>query len=415
MTTALLDKQKTEVNEEPNPAPIPITRPAFDDDDIRAVSEVLKSGWVVQGPRVKEFERLVCEFTGREHAIATTSCTSALHLSLTAAGIGPGDEVLLPSFTFIASANAVEYTGAKPVFIDIDLDTYNICPEKIEEYLENKNPDDLTRPKAIMPVALFGLCADMGAINRLALKYNLRVIEDSACSLGAYRFGRHAGTEGLTGNFSFHPRKALSTGEGGMVITDNASMADRIRKLRDHGASKTDLERHLSEGGSLLPEYDVLGYNYRMTDIQGALGVNQMKKAAAILEGRRTAALRYYRLLENVPEIVPPAVPDKYHHAYQSFVCLYRPVDNAPEEIHRLNRERNRLMAHIESRGISVRQGTHAVHTLGYYKNKYELENFDYPRSYIADRLSITLPLYYDMSEEEQKRVVETIRGCLDR
>ncbi|MFZ5979598.1 MAG: DegT/DnrJ/EryC1/StrS family aminotransferase [Candidatus Zixiibacteriota bacterium] len=397
--------------------PIPITRPVFDDDDIRAVSEVLKSGWVVQGSRVKEFERLFCEFTGGAHAIAANSCTSALHLSLVAAGIGPGDEVLLPSFTFIATANAVEYTGARPVFVDIDPATYNIDANKIEACLKNHKSAGLTRPKAIIPVSLFGLSADMVAVNRLAEQYGLIVIEDAACSLGAFRDGRHAGTEALTGNFSFHPRKALSTGEGGMVLTNDDKIADRIRKLRDHGASKTDLERHLSDGGSLLPEYNLLGYNYRLTDIQGALGVNQMNKVETVLRGRQEAARRYYQLLETVPELVPPVVPEKYHHAYQSFVCLYRP-DNiekpSRKEIDRLNRDRNRLMAHLESRGISVRQGTHAVHTLGYYQNKYGLADFDFPFAYLADRLTITLPLYYDLSEPEQKRVVSTIREYLD-
>jgi perosamine synthetase len=396
----------------------PITKPFFDDAEEKAIQEVVRSGWLVQGPRVAEFERIFKDFIGVNHALATTSCTTALHLALLAAGIEPGDEVLIPSFTFIATANAVEYTGAKPVFIDIDLNTFTIDYEKIIEYLNAHRQGNQTRSKCIIPVSLFGLCADMKAINSIASEYGHIVIEDAACGLGAKRRGHHAGTEAMAGCFSFHPRKAITTGEGGMFVTNDDSFADKVRKMRDHGASKSDLERHLKEGGSLLPEYNMLGFNYRMTDLQGALGIAQMDKAETIICGRQKAAARYDSLLQGIHEIRKPFAPEGYTHSYQSYVCIYKAngtelknEDNIDwDQISEWNKERNHLMASLERSRISVRQGTHAVHTLGYYKTKYGLKNRDCPMSYIADQLSITLPLYYGMTEQEQIRVVNTLQ-----
>ena len=203
-----------------------------------------------------------------------------------------------------------------------------------------------------------------------------------------------------------------------MVVTDNDELAEKIRRLRDHGAAKTDLERHLNHGGSLLPSYDVLGFNYRMTDLQGALGVAQMSKLPQILEARRAAAARYDELLEPVPEILSPWAPDGYVHAYQSYVCLYAPEGDFAErggtpdweQVSRWNRKRNRIMAHMERMGVSVRQGTHAAHTLGFYRRKYGLRDEDFPTSFMADRLSITLPLYVGIRVEEQERVIRTLR-----
>jgi len=397
---------------------IPITKPLFDKNEEKALQEVLRSGWLVQGPRVAEFEDKFKNFTGSRHAIATSSCTTALHLSLLAAGVGPGDEVLIPSFTFIATANAVEYTGARPLLIDIDLETFNIDVKKLRAYLEIHTPDSGFRPRCIIPVSLFGLCANMKAINEIAADYGLVVIEDAACALGAERDNHHAGTEALAGCFSFHPRKAITTGEGGMVITEDDRFAQRVRKMRDHGASKTDLERHLKDGGSLLPEFNTLGFNFRMTDLQGALGSQQMDKADAIIHSRREAAARYDRLLRDVLEVVPPMNPEGYRHSYQSYVCLYKAhprtlVDPEAIEwplIHLWNKKRNQIMGSVEESGISVRQGTHAIHTLGYYKEKYGFEDYDFPMSYIADRLSITLPLYYEITDQEQLRIVNSLR-----
>lgn len=382
---------------------IPVTTPVFDESDFASIIEPLKSGWVVQGPKVKEFETLFQRFSTAKHSIAVTSCTTALHLGLVAAGVKPGDEVITPSFTFVATANAVEYVGATPVFVDIDPATYNIDARKMAETVESCKG----RVKAIIPVHLFGLCADMDSVMELAGRHGLAVVEDAACAFGSFYKGRHAGVFGDTGCFSFHPRKAITTGEGGMITTNDDKTAELLRSLRDHGASKSDLQRHMEKGGSLLPEYNMLGYNYRMTDIQGALGASQMAKADGIIRDRRAAAKRYDAILD-FDWLVKPVEPEGFVHSYQSYVCH---VDKSRfgGDTGRANIFRNRMMSEMEAVGISVRQGTHAVHTLGYYKNKYGLKDSDFPRSYEADRLTITLPLYAGMKPEDQDFVVETM------
>ncbi|MBI4338212.1 MAG: DegT/DnrJ/EryC1/StrS family aminotransferase, partial [Chloroflexi bacterium] len=255
---------------------VPITKPFFDDAEAKAVAEVLASGWVVQGPRVRAFEAAVAAFTGAKHARATTSCTTALHLGLRACGVGPGDEVIVPAYTFVASANAVEYTGAKTVFADVDLETNNLDLASLERAMT-------PRTRAIMPVHQFGLACDMDPIMDLARAHNLRVVEDAACALGCFYKGRHVGTFGDAGCLSFHPRKSINTGEGGMVLANDPALDRRVEILRDHGLAETDLVRH-QKNVTLLPDAVDLGYNYRMTDIQGAVGVEQVKKLPAILE-----------------------------------------------------------------------------------------------------------------------------------
>ena len=393
---------------------IPITKPVFDESEKELILKPLESGWLVQGPYVSEFEKNFAEFTGSSFAKATTSCTTALHLALEAFGIGSGDKVIVPSFTYVASANAVEYAGAEVVFCDIDLKTFNIDVNKVEEFLA---ADKEKAIKAIMPVNLFGLCSNLPAIVALAKEYNLKVIEDSACGMGAYIGSKHSGTFGDAGCFSFHPRKSITTGEGGMLVSDNKDIDQIVSSLRDHGASKSDLERHQNEGGSLLPEFNIKGFNYRMTDLQGALGVAQMKKAKNILERRKFIAQKYNDALQGIEEIVTPYVPEEYVHGYQAYVCLYCKSEDllslSLDNIDRLNKERNQAMAQLEEKGIATRQGTHAVHTLGYYKNKNKIKNEDFLMSYAADRLSITLPLYAGMSDEEFNYVIENIEELL--
>ncbi|MGD9125016.1 MAG: DegT/DnrJ/EryC1/StrS family aminotransferase [Desulfarculaceae bacterium] len=389
----------------PPSEPIPITRPVLGDRELELVQEPLKSGWLVQGPFVKKFEKAFCSFSGSAFALAVSNCTTALHLILQALGLGPGDEVVVPSFTYVASANAVEHTGARPVFCDIDLSTFNLDLEAVQRAISPKT-------KAIMPVSLFGLSADMASVIELARKNDLYVVEDAACGLGARQNGRHAGTQGTAGAFSFHPRKAVTTGEGGMVTTQDAELTAKIEKLRNHGAEATDLERHLAHGGSLLPAFNLLGFNYRLTDLQGALGLAQMERAGAVIAARRAAAAEYNRLLKDLEDFRPPVEPPGYEHCYQSYVVLLSGGKEPNlDRVAKLNRWRNRLMAAMEADGIQVRQGTHAVHTLGYYASKYGLEPEDFPNSLLADRLSITLPLFPGISREQQKRVV----GFLDR
>jgi dTDP-4-amino-4,6-dideoxygalactose transaminase len=390
---------------------IPITKPVFDNCERENILKPLESGWLVQGPYVAEFERLFAEFTGTRWAKGASNCTTALHLGLDALGIKTGDKVVVPSFTYIASANAVEYTGAKVVFCDIDLATFNIDVNKLKEILEE---DKERRIKAIMPVDLFGLCADLPEIMRLAKKHNLKVIEDSACGLGAWIGDKHSGTFGEVGCFSFHPRKSITTGEGGMLITDDEEIANKVSSLRDHGAGKSDLARHKEKGGSLLPDFNLRGYNYRMSDLQGALGVSQMKKANYILKKRREVAARYDEALKEFDGLITPYVPDDYTHGYQSYVCLFTNGEDITnldmEKVDRINVLRNRFMERLEEKEIATRQGTHAVHTLGYYKRRYNLNDEDYIISYAADRLSVALPLYAEMTDSEFGYVVDGIK-----
>lgn len=395
---------------------IPITKPFFDNDDKENILKPFETGWLVQGPYVAEFEKIFAGFTGSKFAKASTSCTTALHLALEALGMKEGDKIVIPSFTYVASANAVEYTGAEVVFCDIDLRTFNVDINKLEEiFARDKNK----KIKAVMPVNLFGLCAKLPEIIKLAKKYKFKVVEDCACSLGAFIGNKHSGTFGDAGCFSFHPRKAVTTGEGGMIVTDSKDTADKISILRDHGAGRTDIERSKSKGGSLLPEFNVRGYNYRMTDIQGALGVSQMKKAGAILEKRKAIAEKYNEALKGVEELLPPFVPKEYRHGYQSYVCIFTGGEDISKlsinKINKINSRRNKIMQMLEENGIATRQGTHAVHTLGYYKNKYRLKDEDYINSYAADRLSISFPLYPQMSEEEFNYVVDNLREVLVR
>lgn len=393
---------------------IPITKPLFDNSEKENVLKPLESGWLVQGPFVAEFEQLFAEFIGAKFSKATTSCTTALHLALEALGIGKGHKVVIPSFTYIASANSIEYAGAEVIFCDIDLKTFNIDLDNLAEILKR---DKQRRIKAVMPVNLFGLCADLPRICALAKRYKLRVIEDSACGLGAYIGKKHSGTFGGAGCFSFHPRKAITTGEGGMVVTSNEKIAQKVSSLRDHGAEKSDLERHKEKGGSLLPEFHHRGYNYRMTDLQAAVGVVQIKKAAAIIQQRRRIAQKYDQALKDIEGLITPYVPEGYIHGYQSYVCLFAGGCSLsgikPNKIKELNIRRNEFMARLEERGISVRQGTHAVHTLGYYKKKCRLQEKDYLNSFLADRLTVTLPLYAQMSDEEFNYVISAIREVL--
>ncbi len=392
---------------------IPITKAIFDTAEKELIVKPLETGWVVQGPYVNEFEKKFAEFVKSPYAVAVSNCTTALHLGLDALGIGHGDKVVVPSFTYVASANAVEYTGAQPVFCDIDLSTFNIDVNHLEKLLASDQSI-----KAVMPVHLFGLCADMPTIMALAAKYKIKIIEDSACGFDAWIGDKHSGTFGDCGCFSFHPRKAITTGEGGMLITANEVIIKRVSQLRDHGAAKSDLERHKAKGGSLLPDFNMRGYNYRMTDMQGALGVCQMEKAPAIMQGRRNVAQRYDQALKSLKALVTPYVPTGYTHGYQSYVCLFtggEDIQNLTfEKINGLNQKRNELMFDLEAKGIATRQGTHAVHTLSYYKNRYTLKDTDYLNAYAADRLSITLPVYANMTETEFNYVVTQLSEALN-
>ena len=385
---------------------IPITKPVFGPEEMRAVQFPLESGWVVQGPFVKQFEEKFSDFTGARFSVATSSCTTALHVAVAALGLKPGDEVILPAYTWVSTANVVEYMGAKPVFCDIALDTFNIDAGQIESLVTS-------RTVGIIPVHLFGLCADMDAIQEIAEKHGLWIVEDAACAFGGWYRGRHAGTFGEMGCFSFHPRKSITTGEGGMITTEREDLDRLTRTLRDHGASLSDLDREEKDGAFLLADYDNLGYNYRMTDIQGALGCTQVDRAKFILSERSRRARLYNEMLANIRWLQTPVVPDGYVHGYQAYVCLFQPEEATLDNVERLHQHRNSLMMQLEAKGISTRQGTHAPVILGYYAKKYGLRPDQFPNAYLADRLSLTLPLFAQMTDEEQAWVYGNIQGAL--
>ncbi len=375
---------------------IPITKPYFTAADFKSVQAPLKSGWVVQGPFVAAFEEAIKKFTGAKHAVATTNCTTALHLGLIALGIKPDDHVIVPSFTWVSSANAIEYVGARPIFCDIDLKTFNIDLDHLEHLLKK---DKRRKIKAVMPVHLFGLCADMKNIDMLAAKYGFKIIEDAACALDAFIGKQHAGTFGDVGCFSFHPRKIITTGEGGMIVTNNAKTAALCRRLRDHGAKVNDLKRHRQNLG--LPDFDELGFNYRLTDIQAALGVSQMAQLKKIQKKRRRLANRYSLALQGLPGLQTPLEPKGFNHGYQAYVCL--------------TNKRNHLAMVLAAQKITTRPGTHAVHTLGFYAKKYNLKPDHCVRSLAAQNLSLALPLYPDLSFAEQDRIIAVIKNEMAR
>lgn len=383
---------------------IPIARTNLSEEEILSVLEPLRSGWLVQGPKVKEFEERWCAFTGARHSVAVTSCTSALHLSLAALGFGAGDEAIVPAFTWISTANVVEHLGGKAVFCDVDLQTFNIDPAGIEEHIT-------PRTKAILPVHLFGLSADMDAIRAVAQKHNLWIVEDAACGFGAMFRGRHVGTLGHAGCFSFHPRKAITTGEGGMVTTDDDRLAEKIRCLRDHGASISDLQRHVGPKPFLLSDHVYAGYNQRMTDLQAALGSAQMLRASAIIAERRRLAQRYNQAFSKLSWLRTPSCPEDLEHGYQSYPCLFQPGQIKTDSIHRVNALRNEWMETLQQNGISTRPATHAVHMLAYYRDKYGLRPVDFPNAWAANDCSISLPLFHGMSESDQDFVIDKVLG----
>lgn len=387
---------------------IPITKAIFDETDLALIQEPLKSGWVVQGPFVKDFEARFSEFTGARHSVASSSCTTSLHLAVAALGLKPGDEVLVPGFTWVATANCVEYMGAKPVFVDVNLETFNIDPDKIEAKIT-------PRTRGIIPVHLFGLAADMGRILEIAKRHKLWVLEDAACGFDSWYRGQHVGTFGEWGAFSFHPRKAITTGEGGMLTTASADLAALARSLRDHGATRSDLQRHQQKASFLLAEYPHVGYNFRMTDIQGALGVAQMQKAKRIMASRREGASRYDELLAGLPWLQLPFRHDDYVHGYQSYVCLFEPESATLAANDAAFERRNAVMTGLEEQGIITRQGTHSAAHTKFYADRYGITPDDCPNSYIAERLTITLPLYAGMTAEESRTVTDALRRLVDR
>jgi perosamine synthetase len=373
-----------------------LTEPSFDESEVAILRECLGSKWVTQGPLTERFERLIAGKHDVKHALACTSCTAALHLAALALKLGPRDEVVVPAFTWVTSAHSAEYVGAKPVFVDVDLSTFNIDPVSLKAAITPCT-------KAIVAVHLFGLAAPMDEINAIAKAHNIVVIEDAACAIGTTCKGKYVGGLGDIGCFSFHPRKVVTTGEGGAVTTNRDDLAVLVRSQRNHGATGQPDASLEAPGPWTMAKFDNLGFNLRLSDIQAAVGIAQMAKLDRLLAERRRLGRRYSELLAEVNSIARPLGGDVDGHTYQSYVI--RVLEGG-------RKRRNELMTALAREEIQTRPGTHAVHRLGFYANKYGIRSEQFPNAAVAEDTTITLPIFPGMTDDDQQKVVRVLRAA---
>jgi perosamine synthetase len=367
---------------------VPFAKPTFSGGESAAVAAVIESGWVSQGPKVAEFEARFAERVGAAAGIAVSNCTTALSLALYAAGVGPGDEVIVPSLSFIATANAAWTIGATPVFADVDPMTYNLDAGATARAIT-------PRTKAIMPVHQVGLPADMDAFFALADEHDLVVVEDAACAVGARYKGRPIGSLGPSTCFSLHPRKVITTGEGGMITTQDVELAERMRKLRQHAMDLSDLARHNARG-VVFEGYPERGFNYRMTDMQAALGLCQLDALDHILAERARLAARYNDAFAEIPFLETPYEPEYAQRTWQSY-CV-RVLPGAPVE-------RTELMQLLLDEGIPTRRGVMAIH----HERSYPAVTAQLPHTDAAAAEVLMLPLFADLTDEQQDRVIARV------
>lgn len=372
---------------------IPVARPFIGAEEEQAVIGALRSGWITQGPRVAEFEEQFRSYLGAEHAVAVSSCTTGLHLAMLALGIGRGDEVICPSLSFIATANSVAYTGATPIFCDIDLETYNIDPEQIEQLIT-------PRTRAILVVHQIGVPADMDRIVAIAKQYGILVIEDAACAIGSEYNGQIVGRPlGVMACFSFHPRKVLTTGEGGMITTSDSILAEKLRRMRQHAMSLSDVARHNAKKIT-TERYDEVGYNFRMTDMQAAIGITQLGRLEGFLEKRRRLAARYTDGIRDISWLQPPSIPAGSRSNFQSY--MVRMTGSA-------RTRRDELMQELLEQGISTRRAIMAIHR----EQPYSALRWEgtLPNTDLATDSGLILPLFHEMTESEQDYVIEALHA----
>jgi dTDP-4-amino-4,6-dideoxygalactose transaminase len=368
---------------------IPFARPYLAGNEGAAVAEVIGSGWLSQGPRVRAFEEAFAARVSAPDAVATTSCTTALALALYVSGVGPGDEVIIPSLSFIATANAVWQCGAQPVFADIDARTYNLDPDAAERAITS-------RTKVIMPVHQVGLPADMDGFLALADRYGVAIVEDAACAIGATYKGRPIGSLGPLACFSLHPRKVITTGEGGMITVHDPTVAERLRRLRAHAMDVSDLARHAAHD-VVIESYPERGFNVRMTDMQAALGLCQLEVLDLILAKRERLAQRYNAALRQIPGLEPPYAPPHAHRAWQSYCVRVTPRSAVG---------RTELMRRLLADGVSTRRGVMAIHREAAYSGRAAV---DLPYTDAAARDVLMLPLFPDLAFEQQDYVIDRV------
>lgn len=360
---------------------IKLALPDIGEEELSEVKKVFDSKYLVQGDKVEEFENLVKKYLNVKYVIAVTSGTAALHLALVSLNVKSGNEVIVPDFTFPATSNVVELVGASTKFVDIKSESFCIDVDQIEKNITQKT-------KAIIPVHEFGQSADMDKIMYLAKKYNLKIVEDAACALGAEYKGKMAGTIGDIGCFSLHPRKAITTGEGGLVVTNNDELAEKIKILRNHGLSYVNGK----------PQFVMAGLNYRMTNIQGAIGVAQMKKLRHINKKRMEIAHKYNELLRDMEGITIPEEKSYGKHVWQSYhILLDKEID------------RDLLIKKLKEKGIETNFGAYAVHMQPYYKNKYKYDDINYKNASNAYQQGIVLPLHTGLSKDNLIYIRNTI------
>ena len=372
-------------------AMIPVARPFLGEEEEKGVLEVLRSGWVTQGPRVQEFEENFARYVGCDYAIAVSSCTTALQLAFWAAGIRAGDEVICPSLSFVATANSIAYNGASAVFADIDKETFNIDPDQIAALIT-------PRTKAILVVHQIGLPAEMTAIKRIAIEHGLLLIEDAACAIGAEYEGKLIGSPvGDMACFSFHPRKIMTTGEGGMITTNDADLAARLKRLRQHAMSLSDVARH-SAKQIATETYDEIGFNYRMTDMQAAVGIAQLGRLPSLLERRRYLAQRYSDALQDLSWLKVPYIPGNCRHNFQSYMALLI----GPAAL-----KRDGIMQSLMDKRISTRRAIMAIHReIPYARGQWEDQ---LPNTNLVTDTGIILPLFHQMTEADQDYVIQAL------
>ena len=372
---------------------IPVMRPWLGAEEAAAAAEAVASGWIAQGPRVAEFEQAFASTIGAGHAVAVSSCTAALHLALVVAGVGPGDEVVVPSLSFIATANVARHVGAVPVFADVDEATQNLTPATVEPCLS-------PRTRAVILVDQAGVPADLDAMRALCEPHGITVVEDAACAVGSRYDGRPVGARAELAAFSFHPRKLLTTGEGGMLVTPSRDVADRLRRLREHGMDLSAAARHASHQ-PVIEHYVEPGFNFRMTDIQAAVGLVQLGKLGKLVARRRELAQRYQQLLAEVPGVRTIADPAYGTTNYQSFWVLL--PDDFPVS-------RDELLQHLADAGVSARRGIMAAHLEPAY------EGCAHRPLPITERLTartLILPLFHELTEAEQDSIVSVIAAAV--